>query len=227
MPAPWRATEADPQSAQAGGTGSRWPQWWQAISSAARWSTSVTSQSGHSQTRPQTRQERKFDQPRRFSSTIAFSPRRRTPSSAVRVRSCSAPGTPSIPTSSTGGSRRRSTLRAEPQAVVAHDALRARRGAAGEQHGALLARAPLGHHAGVVARVALLLVGGVVLLVDHDQAEVVERARRRPSAGPRTRAPRRCACAATRRSARARRGASAPPPRSPRSARRSGRRSGA
>ena len=36
-------------------------------------------------------------------------------------------------------------------------------------------RAPAGDGAGVVAGVALLLVGGVVLLVDHDQAEVADR----------------------------------------------------
>ena len=150
--------------------------------------------------------------------------RRRAPSACARA---ARPATPTIPTSSTGGSRRLSTPRAEPQPVVAHDALRARRGAAGEQHGALLAGAALGHHAGVVAGVALLLVRGVVLLVDHDQARGRRTGRTRRSAAPRTRAPLRCACAATRRSARARPGANAPPPRGPRSARRTGRPSGA
>ena len=109
VPAPWRATDTDPQSGHAPGTGSRWPQWWQATSPAARWSTSETSHSGHPHTRPQVRQERKFDQPRRFSSTIAFSSRRRTSSSAARVDSCSGPGAPSIPTTSTGGRSRPST----------------------------------------------------------------------------------------------------------------------
>ena len=109
VPAPWRATDTEPQSGQAPGTRSRWPQWWQATSPAARCSTSDTSHCGHSQTRPQTPQERKFDQPRRFSSTIALPFVRLTSSSAWRVRSCSAPFTPSMPTSSTGGSRCPST----------------------------------------------------------------------------------------------------------------------
>ena len=42
----------------------------------ARCSTSATSQDGHSHTCPQERQVRKFDHPRRLSSTIAFSPAR-------------------------------------------------------------------------------------------------------------------------------------------------------
>ena len=51
-------------------------------------------------------------------------------------------------------------------------ALRAGRGAAEQGDGAL-ERGPLGRHgAGVVARIRLLLVRGVVLLVDADQAEV-------------------------------------------------------
>ena len=53
------------------------------------------------------------------------------------------------------GRRRGSASRS---ALVAHDALRPRRGAAGEQHRALLGRPALGDHAGVVAGVALLLV---------------------------------------------------------------------
>ncbi len=72
VPVPWRATDTDPQSGHDDGTRSEWPQWWQAIRPPARWRTSETSQCGHSHTRAQPRQERKFDQPRRFSSTIAF-----------------------------------------------------------------------------------------------------------------------------------------------------------
>ena len=68
---------------------------------------------------------------------------------------------------------------AQLEPLVAHHALRPRRGAAGQQQRALERGAPLGHHARVVARIALLLVGGVVLLVDHDQAEVVERSEHR------------------------------------------------
>ena len=59
--------------------------------------------------------------------------------------------------------------------------LRPRRRGAGDQHGAAVLDAAAGDRAGVVAGVALLLVGGVVLLVDHDQAEV---ANRREDGGP-------------------------------------------
>ena len=50
-----------------------------------------------------------------------------------------------------------------------------RRGGAGDEHGAALGGPPAGDRAGVVAGVSLLLVGGVVLLVDHDQAELAQR----------------------------------------------------
>ena len=69
-----------------------------------------------------------------------------------------------------------------------------------------------GDVAGVVARVALVLVGRVVLLVDHDQPEVARPGRRPPSAGRPRSAPRRSAAAATRRSARPRRAPSAAAP---------------
>ena len=74
--------------------------------------------------------------------------------------------------------------------------------AAADEHRPGQPRPPLGHLARVVAGVALLLVGGVVLLVDHDQPEVGERRehrRTRPDADARV--PRRAA-AAIRRSAR-------------------------
>ena len=54
VPAPWRATPGEPQLGQRVGAGSRWPQWWQATSPAARCRTSATSHCGHSHTRPQT-----------------------------------------------------------------------------------------------------------------------------------------------------------------------------
>jgi hypothetical protein len=64
---------------------------------------------------------------------------------------------------------------AELEAFEALPALRPRRGAAVERHRAL-ERCPLGRHrAGVVAWVGLLLVGGVVLLVDADQADSAHR----------------------------------------------------
>ena len=53
--------------------------------------------------------------------------------------------------------------------------LRPRRRRARRQGRAAFVGAAAGDGAGVVAGVALLLVGGVVLLVDHDQAEVADR----------------------------------------------------
>jgi hypothetical protein len=79
--------------------------------------------------------------------------------------------------------------RQPPQAAPA---LGPRGGRAGQQHGAALRGAPLGHAAGVVARVALLLVRGIVLLVDDDQPEVGQRREHR---GPRPDADARLAAA--------------------------------
>ena len=62
---------------------------------------------------------------------------------------------------------------------------------------------PLGRNVtGVIARVALVLVGGIVLLVDDDQAEVARSVRTRPSEGRRRCARRPRAAAAIRHSAR-------------------------
>ncbi len=99
------------------------------------------------------------------------------------------------------------------------DALRPRRGAAGEQHRAAARGALGGDVARVVARVALVLVGGVVLLVDDDQPEIVDRrehGRARPDAHARLAAR---AAAATRRSARRVAAGSAAPRRCRRSVR--------
>ena len=66
--------------------------------------------------------------------------------------------------------------------------LGARRGGAGDEDRAALGGAVAGDRARVIAWVALLLVGGVVLLVDHDQAEVLDRGedrRARPDADAR------------------------------------------
>ena len=87
------------------GTGSRWPQWWHASAFSARCRTSVTSHSGHSNAWPQDRQVRKFDQPRRLSSTIAL----RASTSASCVRGCSVPFAARMSMTSTGGSGRPST----------------------------------------------------------------------------------------------------------------------
>ena len=93
-------------------------------------------------------------------------------------------------TTSTGGSGAPSTRcgQAQPRAARATDS---GRGVAlpATQHGARVARRALGRDvAGVVARVALVLVGGVVLLVDDDEPEVGQRredGRARPDADAR------------------------------------------
>ena len=107
MPVPWRATLTDPHSLHTSGTRSRWPQWWQASVRPARCRTSETSQFGQLQAWPQTRQSRKFDQPRRLSSTIAL----RASVSAWTVRGCRAPSVPRMSTISTSGSDCPSTRR--------------------------------------------------------------------------------------------------------------------
>ena len=114
---------------------------------------------------------------------------------------------------------------AELDPLEPRPALRPRRRAAEERDGAL-ERGPLGRDgARVVARVGLLLVRGVVLLVDADQAEVARPARRRPSARRRRRAPRRRGCARARRGGPRRSAPSAAARPRRRSARGSGRRS--
>ncbi len=65
--------------------------------------------------------------------------------------------------------------RGQPQPRDLNRALGPRRRAAHDQHSSVLARAPLGDRAGVVARVALVLVGPFVLLVDHDQPDLPQR----------------------------------------------------
>ena len=63
----------------------------------------------------------------------------------------------------------------QPDASQRVDRLRPRRRAAADQHRAVLGGAPLGDQPRVVARVALVLVGAVVLLVDDDEPEVGDR----------------------------------------------------
>ena len=63
----------------------------------------------------------------------------------------------------------------QPDAPQRVDRLGPRRRAAADQHRAVLAGAALGDQPRVVARVALVLVGAVVLLVDDDEPEVGDR----------------------------------------------------
>ena len=64
--------------------------------------------------------------------------------------------------------------RGQHEALEPVHALGPRRGRPGDEHRAGLARATGGDRARVVARVALVLVGGVLLLVDHEQTEVAD-----------------------------------------------------
>ena len=104
--------------------------------------------------------------------------RARTPSSASQVSACSGPERGSASRMSTQLDRRHPPA-VDParqlQARQLEPGLRPRRRGAGDEHGAALRGAAAGDGAGVVAGVALLLVGGVVLLVDDDQAEVADR----------------------------------------------------
>ena len=91
---------------------------------------------------------------------------------------------------STSGSGRPSTRTGQPQWDLARRvcALGPRGGAAKQQQRSTALGALGGDVAGVVARVAFVLVGGVVLLVDDDQTEILDRrehGRARADADPR------------------------------------------
>ena len=119
-------------------------------------------------------------------------------------------------TSSTGGKGRapiRTGSRTQPEPPLReHHGLERRRGAAEHEARALDPRADGGDVAGVIARRLAVLVAGLVLLVEHDHAEVRAPARTRPIARPRRRGARRGAAAARRRPARRRRARCAAPP---------------
>ena len=74
-----------------------------------------------------------------------------------------------------GGHRAAVDALGETQALHGQHALGPRRGAAEDEHRAVAGGALAGDRAGVVARVALVLVGALVLLVDDDQPDVVKR----------------------------------------------------
>ena len=117
------------------------------------------------------RQSTKFDQPRRLSSTIAL---RRIDERVARVGVQRAGGLAHVDDLH-GRQRLAVDARGQAHAAQRVDALGPRRRGAREQQRAGLPGAALGDVPGVVARVALVLVGGVVLLVEHDQAEPLDR----------------------------------------------------
>ena len=215
-----RRSRPSRSASQRDGTGSRWPQWWQASGpvGAVQDERDVAVRA-HPDARRSDRQERKFDQPRRLSSTMLLA----RVVQRVRGRAGAARAARSrMSTISTGGQPRAVDARRRAAAARSRvEALGPRRRAAGHEHGAGDPRPLGGDRAGVVARVALVLVGAVVLLVDDDQAEPLERredrrARADADAGLAARA-----AASTRRGARRRRASSAGPRPCRRSARRS------
>ena len=224
VPAPWRATESEPQASQRVGIRSRWPQWWQAErvlgavqderDVAVRALPRLPARAAGEEVRPAAAVEQ-HDRLARG----AERPPRLGMQRVLRAAHVEHPHRRQVAAAR--------DARRQPQPAQSVHGLRARRRRAGQQPRAGLVGAVGGDVAGVVARVALLLVGGVVLLVDHDQPEVARPARRPPSAGRRRSAPRPSAAAATRRSARPRRARSAAARRCRRSARRSAPRSAA
>ena len=158
--------------------GSAWAQWWQTRRPLWRWTISETSQLGQLQWCPQERQVSQGAKPRRLIITIALAPAARTPSSASQVSACSGPRA-GVGLAHVDQLDRRHAQAVDPprqlQPRQLQPGLRARRRGAGDEHGAAVRGAAAGDRAGVVAGVALLLVGGVVLLVDDDQAEVADR----------------------------------------------------
>ncbi len=190
VPVPWRASDTDRHSGQRSGTCSRWPQWWQDIAPSARCRTSVDvavralpgapARAAGQEVRPAAAVEQ----------DDGLAARRR---SASCVRRCS-----TVPAAvarmsmiSTGGSGRavdaRRGSRIRRRRV---QRLGPRRRAADHEHAAGRRRAALGDEARVVARVALVLVGRVVLLVDDDESDVLRAGRTRRCAGRRRRGPR-------------------------------------
>ena len=78
----------------------------------------------------------------------------------------------------------------EPQPAQRVGALRARRGGAGDQHRGVRGRAALRHGTGVVARIALMLVGAFMLLINDDHPDVPQRSEdRRARANAHARLP--------------------------------------
>ena len=82
------------------------------------------------------------------------------------------PGTSRMSRTSTGGSGSAVDALGQLEPIELGPALGTRGRRAGQIDGTGLGGAPAGDRPGVVAGIALLLVGGVVLLVDDDQAEV-------------------------------------------------------
>ena len=115
-------------------------------------------------------------------------PDRRRSLSALRVSGCSGMVVPAHVEHLDGWQRPAIDALAQPQPGRVRHRLRAGRRAAEQQHRPVIAGALCRHGPGVVPRIALVLVRGLVLLVDDDQADVGNRRehrRARPDAHPR------------------------------------------
>ena len=172
VPAPWRATDSEPQASQRSGTRSRWPQWWQAIAFSARCSTSATSQL---RALPDLPAGAAGEEVRPAAAVEQHDRLARARERAARLGVQRVAGAAHVEHAHGRQRARVDAVRAACRCGERVPGLRARRGGADEQPGAGAARALGGDGAGVVARVALVLVGGVVLLVDDDQPEVGDR----------------------------------------------------
>ena len=170
----------------ASGTRSRWPQWWQASVAAravqherdvaVRALPGAAAGRAGEEVRPAAAVEQ-HDRLARVDERLGASRVQRA-AHAAHVEDLD------------GGHRRAvDALRAARSGAARSQVSAPRRRAAGDEHRARgRPRARSATCAGVVARVALVLVGGVVLLVDDDQPEVVDRrehGRARPDADPR------------------------------------------
>ena len=145
MPAPWRATETEPQSGQRAGTRSRWPQWWQAsvAARAVQHERDVAVRALHDlpagaageEVRPAAPVEQ-HDRLLAASADAVERLARRAGAAAGRAAAMS--------TTSTGGSGRPSTRSRQLDPPQRVEALGPRRRAAREQHGARRAARALG-----------------------------------------------------------------------------------
>ena len=169
VPAPICATSAEPQAGHAVGAGSVRPQWWQ-CRRPSRCSVSATSHEPHLHERPQARQCSAGATPRRLSRRMA---RPRSSADAIQLgeerRRQRVPGL-AAQVDEPHGRERGSDPRRQRKPLEALPALGARRGAAVHGDRALQRRALRRNGPRVVPRVGVLLVRGVLLLVDDDQA---------------------------------------------------------
>ena len=165
------------------------PQWWQRSDVPARWYTSGRSQSGQAWTWPQSRHTTTDAVPRRLMTRIARSPC--AASSAASAAASASDSSPRLPAASSARMSTADTLGSVPAGREGSTARRYRPARAWPMlstDGVALPRttaAPAirASSSGRVARLEprrpVALVGGVVLLVDDHEADVLERRQQR------------------------------------------------